>query len=145
MDKQARKERIENVITMAEALQTFEKLPLPERFRKLAEWAETHLSAADQEWIYQQWQQVLERSMEEPPDEAALSVERGPIHLRGELMKTYWITAEITRRAFLKIEAESKDEARAMAEQLLEEGAFEGWEEDLPDVIVEEIPEELTT
>jgi hypothetical protein len=32
-----------------------------------------------------------------------------------------------------------------MAEQLLEEGAFEGWEEDLPDVIVEEIPEELTT
>jgi hypothetical protein len=31
------------------------------------------------------------------------------------------------------------------AEQLLEEGAFERWEEDLPDVIVEEIPEELTT
>ena len=41
-------------------------------------------------------------------------------------MKTYWITAEITRRAFLNIEAESKDEARAMAEQLVEEGAFEG-------------------
>jgi hypothetical protein len=60
-------------------------------------------------------------------------------------MKTYWITAEITRWAFLNIEAKSKDEARAMAEQLLEEGAFEGWEEDLPDVIVEEIPEELTT
>ena len=60
-------------------------------------------------------------------------------------MKTYWITAEITRWAFLNIEAESKDEARTMAEQLLEEGAFEGWEEDLPDVIVEEIPEELTT
>jgi hypothetical protein len=31
-------------------------------------------------------------------------------------MKTYWITAEITRRAFLNIGAESKDEARAMAE-----------------------------
>jgi hypothetical protein len=60
-------------------------------------------------------------------------------------MKTYWITAEITRRAFLNIEAESKDEARAMGEQLREEGALEGWEEDLPDVIVEEIPEELTT
>jgi hypothetical protein len=45
----------------------------------------------------------------------------------------------------LKIESESKDEARAMAEQVLEEGAFEGWEEDLPDVIVEEVPEELTT
>jgi hypothetical protein len=59
-------------------------------------------------------------------------------------MKTYWITAEITRRAFLKIEAESKDEARAMAEQLLEEGTCEGWEEDLPDVTVEEIPEEFT-
>jgi hypothetical protein len=29
-----------------------------------------------------------------------------------------------------------------MAEQLLEEGALEGWEEDLPDLIVEEIPEE---
>jgi hypothetical protein len=58
-------------------------------------------------------------------------------------MKTYWITAEITRRAFMKIEAESQDGARAMAEQLVEEGAFEGWEEDLPDVIVEELPEEL--
>jgi hypothetical protein len=31
-----------------------------------------------------------------------------------------------------------------VAEQLVEEGAFEGWEEDLPDVIVEEIPEEFT-
>jgi hypothetical protein len=55
--------------------------------------------------------------------------------------KTYWITAEITRWAFLKLEAEDKDEARAMAEQLLEEGAFEGWEEDVPEVIVEEIPD----
>jgi hypothetical protein len=55
--------------------------------------------------------------------------------------KTYWITAEITRRAFLTLEAADRDEARAMAEQLLEEGAFEGWEEDLPEVIVEEIPE----
>ena len=83
MDKQARKERIENMITMAEAFHTFEALPLPERFRKLAEWAETHLSAADQEWIYQQWQQVLERSIEEPPDESALSVERGQANMRG--------------------------------------------------------------
>jgi hypothetical protein len=30
----------------------------------------------------------------------------------------YWITAEITRRAFLNIEAERQEEARAMAEQL---------------------------
>ena len=88
MDKQARKERIEKIITMEEALHTFEELPLPERFRKLAEWAATHLSAADQEWIYQQWQHVLERSLEEPPDESALSEENA--------MKTYWITAEIT-------------------------------------------------
>jgi hypothetical protein len=33
-------------------------------------------------------------------------------------MKTFWITAEITRRAFLNIEAENIDEARAMAEQM---------------------------
>jgi hypothetical protein len=47
MDMQARKERIENIIAMEEAFHTFKELPLPERFRKLAEWAETHLSAAD--------------------------------------------------------------------------------------------------
>jgi hypothetical protein len=60
-------------------------------------------------------------------------------------MKTDWIGAEITRRAFLNIEAESIDEARAMEEQLVEEGTFEGWEADLPDVMVEDIPEQLTT
>jgi hypothetical protein len=54
----------------------------------------------------------------------------------------YWVTVEITRRAFLEIEADSKDEARAMADQLLEEGTFGGWEEDVPEVIVEELPEE---
>ena len=80
MDKQARKERIENMITMEEAFHTFEELPLPERFRKLAEWAEQHLSPADQEWIYQQWQHVLERYLEEPPDKSALSVKRGQSH-----------------------------------------------------------------
>ena len=83
MDKQARKERIEKIIAMEEALHTFEELPLPERFRKLAGWAETHLSAADQEWIYQQWQHVLERSIEEPPDESALYVERRQPNTRG--------------------------------------------------------------
>ena len=70
MDKQARKARIEHMITVEEAFHTFEELPLPERFKKLAEWAETHLSAADQEWIYQQWRQVLERYMDELPDES---------------------------------------------------------------------------
>jgi hypothetical protein len=58
--------------------------------------------------------------------------------------KTFWITAEMTRRAFMKPEAEEKDEARALAEQLLEEGAVEGWEEDIPEVLVEEIPEGST-
>jgi hypothetical protein len=85
MDTQARKERIENMITMEEAFQTCEELPLPERFRKLAEWAATHLSAADQEWIYQQWPQVLERYIEELPDESALFVERGQPNTRGKL------------------------------------------------------------
>ena len=51
--------------------------------------------------------------------------------------KTYGITADMTRRAFLTLAAEDNDEARAMAESLVEEGAFEGWEEDLPDVMVE--------
>jgi hypothetical protein len=82
MDKQARKARIEHMIAMEDAFQTFEELPLPERFRKLAEWVETHLSAADRAWIYQPWQHALERSMQEPPDEAALSVERGHTHTR---------------------------------------------------------------
>jgi hypothetical protein len=143
MDTQARKARIEHMITMEEAFQTCEELPLPERFRKLAKWAAQHLSPAEQEgctsngnksssvpWKSRLTNQPSQSSKDKP--------------IRGEAMKTYWITAEITRRAFRKIEAESKDEARAMAEQLLEEGAFEGWEEDLPDVIVEEIPEELT-
>jgi hypothetical protein len=47
----------------------------------------------------------------------------------------------MTRRAFLTLEAEETDEARARVESLVEEDAFEGWEEDLPDVMVEEIPE----
>jgi hypothetical protein len=83
MDQQARKARMEHMIAMEDAFQTFEELPLPERFKKLAEWVETHLSAADQAWIYQQWQHVLERSLEEPSDEAALSVDRGQPQTRG--------------------------------------------------------------
>jgi hypothetical protein len=31
-----------------------------------------------------------------------------------------------------------------MEQQLVEEGTFEGWEANLPDVMVEDIPEELT-
>ncbi len=71
MDRQARKERIENMIAMEEAFHTFEELPLPERFRKLAEWAEQYLSPAEQEWLYLQWQRALEHSLEEPSGEPA--------------------------------------------------------------------------
>jgi hypothetical protein len=71
MDKQARKARIEKMIAMEEDLHTFEELPLPARFKKLAEWAEQHLSPAEQEWLYQQWQRALECSMEEPSGEPA--------------------------------------------------------------------------
>jgi hypothetical protein len=55
--------------------------------------------------------------------------------------RTYRITAEITRRAFMTLEGEDRDKARAMAEQLLEEESFKGWEQDLPKVMVEEIAE----
>jgi hypothetical protein len=83
MDTQARKARIENMITMEEAFQTFEELPLPERLKKLAEWAEQSFSPAEQEWLYQQWQHVLEHSIEDPPDESALSVELEQTNIRG--------------------------------------------------------------
>jgi hypothetical protein len=84
MDTQARKARIENMITMEEAFHTFEELPLPERLKKLAEWAEQNLSPAEQEWLYQQWQHVLEHSIEEPPDGSALSVELEQTNIRGK-------------------------------------------------------------
>jgi hypothetical protein len=83
MDKQARKERLEHIITREEALYTFEAPPLPQRFRNLAEWAATHLSAADQEWLHQQWQQALERCLEgRPTTQPSPSGEDKPI--RGE-------------------------------------------------------------
>jgi hypothetical protein len=66
MDKKARRERIEKLLAMEEELDQFDELPLPERFRKLVEWAEHNLSPAEQEWLYQQWQRALERYMEEP-------------------------------------------------------------------------------
>jgi hypothetical protein len=53
VDKQARKERIEHIITREQAVQIREDLPLPERFQKLDQWGTTHLSGADQEYIYQ--------------------------------------------------------------------------------------------
>jgi hypothetical protein len=69
MDKQARLERIEKLLAMEVELDNLHAFPLPERFRKLLEWAEKHLSLAEQEWLYQQWQRALEGSMEEPLSE----------------------------------------------------------------------------
>lgn len=61
----------------------------------------------------------------------------------GEIaMPKYWVTIEITRSAYAEVETDSKDEARAKADQLLEEGEIGGWEEDIPQVKIEELPEE---
>jgi hypothetical protein len=63
--------------------------------------------------------------------------------LMGELtMPKYRVTFEITRSAYADIEPDSKDEARAKADQLLEEGEIGGWEEDVPQIKIEELPEE---
>jgi hypothetical protein len=63
--------------------------------------------------------------------------------LMGELtMPKYWVTFEITRSAYADIEADSTDEARAKADQLLEEGEIGGWEEDVPQIKIEKLPEE---
>jgi len=44
--------------------------------------------------------------------------------------------------AYAEVEADSKDEARAKADQLLEGGEIGGWEEDIPQVKIEELLEE---
>ena len=71
MDKQARRERIERLLAVEEALNKLDELPLTERFNKLAEWVEQNLSPADQEWMYQQWQRVLTSYIEESLDKPA--------------------------------------------------------------------------
>jgi hypothetical protein len=71
LDKQARKARIEKIIAMEEELHTFEELPRSAWYKKLAEWAEQHLSSAEQEWLYQQWQRALQSSLEDPSSEPA--------------------------------------------------------------------------
>jgi hypothetical protein len=48
----------------------------------------------------------------------------------------------VTRRAFLEIEADSQEEAREKVQELLQESALEGWEEDLLGVTIEELPKE---
>ena len=63
------------------------------------------------------------------------------MHQGETAMPKYWVTIEITRSAYTEVEAESTDEARAKAEQRLEEGEMGGWEEDIPQVKIEECPE----
>ena len=55
LDRHARRQRIEKLLTMLDDLNTLDALPLPERFRHLVAWAETHLSPVEQAWLYQQW------------------------------------------------------------------------------------------
>jgi hypothetical protein len=71
MEKKARRERIEKFLAMEEELDQCDALPLPERLRKLVEWAEHHLSPAEQEWLYRQWQRALESYVEEPSSSPA--------------------------------------------------------------------------
>ena len=57
-------------------------------------------------------------------------------------MPRYWATIEITRSAFAEIEAENAEEAHEKVIELLEEGEIQGWEEDVPQIRLEELPEE---
>jgi hypothetical protein len=55
---------------------------------------------------------------------------------------TFWVTIEITRSAYAEVEADSQDEAHAKVDQLLEGGEIKGWEEDVPQIKIEELAEE---
>ncbi len=57
-------------------------------------------------------------------------------------MPRYWATIEITRSAFAEVKADSAEEAHAKVIELLEEGEIQGWEEDVPQIRLEELPEE---
>ena len=56
-------------------------------------------------------------------------------------MPRYWATIEITRSAFAEVEADTVEEAHEKAIELLEEGEIQGWEEDVPQIRLEELPE----
>jgi hypothetical protein len=58
------------------------------------------------------------------------------------MMPKYWATIEITRRAYADVEADNAEQAYEKAIELLEEGAIERWEEDVPQMKLEELPEE---
>jgi hypothetical protein len=57
-------------------------------------------------------------------------------------MPKYRVTIEITRSAYTEIEAESRMKPGQKPERLLEEGEMGGWEEDIPQVKIAELPEE---
>jgi hypothetical protein len=60
-------------------------------------------------------------------------------------MPTCWVTIDITRSASTEIEAGSANEARANAEQPLDEGERGGGEGDIPQVTIGELPEEVAS
>jgi hypothetical protein len=57
-------------------------------------------------------------------------------------MPKYWATIEITRSAYTEVEAANAEQAHERVNELLEEGEIEGWEEDVPNIKLEELPEE---
>lgn len=57
-------------------------------------------------------------------------------------MPRYWATIEITRSGYTEIEADNPEQAYEKISELLEEGAITGWEEDVPKIELEELPEE---
>ncbi len=57
-------------------------------------------------------------------------------------MPTYWATIEITRSAFAEVEAENAEEAHEKVIERLEEGEIQGWEEDVPQIRLEDLPED---
>jgi hypothetical protein len=57
-------------------------------------------------------------------------------------MPKYWATIEITRSAYAEVEATNAEQAHERVNGLLEEGEIKGWEEDIPNMTLEELPEE---
>lgn len=57
-------------------------------------------------------------------------------------MPKYWATIEITRSAYAEVEAANAEQALERVNELLEEGEIIGWEEDIPSITLEELPEE---
>ena len=53
-----------------------------------------------------------------------------------------WATIEITRSAYAEVEADNAEQAHERGYELLEEGEIKGWEEDIPQLMLEELPEE---